>query len=104
MSKPQKTEVTTDSINKDEKWYHRLAIVVYILSHIPLIFVVQAVWLEYAREYSYYHKTYVGSDADALWLSFIAIIIYILVLRLIKMIIKYILKGTKPKLKTLLYF
>lgn len=104
MLEPQTTQVTANNINKGEKWYHRLATVVYIISHLPIFFVVQVVWLEYAREYSYYQKTYVGSDLDALWLSFIAIIIYLLVLRLIKMTIKYILNGTKPKLKTLLYF
>lgn len=104
MLETQTIKLPTTNTTEGEKWYHRLAHVLYILLHFPVIFVVQEVWSEYAREYSYYHQMYLGSDFDALVFSFIAIIIYFVVLRTIKMTFKYIFNGIKPKLKNLLYF
>jgi|GEM_PF-1613913 hypothetical protein len=89
---------------QDERWYHRFGIVVYVLAHLPLLIVVPIVWSENAREYSTYYKSYRGSDSEAFWYCFLTIIIWIGVLRLIKIATRYIIGGTKPKFKDLLYF
>jgi hypothetical protein len=89
---------------KEERWWHRLANVIYIIAHLPLLIIVPLVWTENARQYSTYTKTYRGSDGEALWYCFLTIVIWLLVLRLVKMTLKYIARETKPKFKDLLHF
>lgn len=91
-------------IKDDERWWHRLAKVVYVAVHLPLLLVVPIVWSENARHYSSYYKEYMGSDSDAFWYCILTIIVWLVVLRLIKMAVRYVAGGVKPRFKDLLQF
>ncbi len=101
---PQTARETAISVKKDEKLYHRLGVVIYVIAHLPLLVIVPVVWSENARYYSSYTKTYSGSDFEAFLYSVLTIIICLLVLRLIKMATKYIVIGIKPKMRDLIFF
>lgn len=94
----------TLEVKKDERWWHRLANVVYVAAHLPLLIVVPIIWSENARYYSSYSKEYRGSDGEALWYCILTIVIWIVVLRLIKMAVRYIGVGVKPRMKDMLRF
>lgn len=96
------TPRNTPTTNKDERWWHRLANVVYVAAHLPLLLMVPLVWTENAREYSSYYKEYRGSDGEALWYCILTIVIWVAVLRLIKMAVRYVGVGVKPSFKDLL--
>jgi ABC-type uncharacterized transport system fused permease/ATPase subunit len=97
-------EESVTEIVSEERWWHRLGIVIYITVHLPLLIIVPLVWSSNAEYYSSYSNTYRGSDGDAFWYSVLTIIIYIGVIRLMKMAVKYITKGIKPKWRDVLYF
>ena len=86
------------------KWYHRLVVVIYVVAHLPLLFIIPAVWSANARYYSTYSKKFYGSDAEAFGYSILTIIIWLIVLRLIKMATKYVVLGKKPNIKDLVFF
>jgi len=95
----------TPTLNKkNERWYHRLGVVIYFVAHLPLLFIVPVVWSENASYYSTYSKKFYGSDAEAFGYSLLTIIIWLIVLRLLKMATKYIVIGKKPKMKDLMFF
>jgi len=98
------SEVSGHKEAKSERWWHRLGIVVYIFAHLPLLLIVPLVWSENASRYSYYSKTYVGSDAAAFWYSILTIAIWLLVLRLIKIALRYVVSGKKPQFSDILHF
>jgi len=93
---------TNEKVN--ERWWDRLFRVFYITVHLPLLLIVPIVWSENALQYSSYYKTWRGSDVVAFWYSVLTIFFWLLALRLIKMAIKYIVKGTSPKFNDLLRF
>lgn len=101
---------TTDLVSKkrdtkhNERWWHRLANVVYVVAHLPLLLVVPLVWSENARYYSSYSEEYRGSDGEALWYCILTIVIWVVVLRLIKIAVRYVASGVKPQFKDLLRF
>lgn len=98
------SEKSVTKAHNDERWWHRLANVFYVFAHLPLLIIVPLVWTENARQYSTYYKTYRGSDGEAIWYCFLTIVIWLLVLRLAKMALRYIVHGSKPKFKELLFF
>ncbi len=103
-SNTPQAEVVSTIKKRNEKWYHRLGVVIYVVAHLPLLFIVPAVWSANARYYSTYSKKFYGSDAEAFGYSLLTIIIWLIVLRLIKMATKYIVIGKKPKMKDLMFF
>lgn len=85
--------------NQDEKWWHRLLRVIYILSYLPLLGIIIAVWESYApycSTYYSYNNCY-GSYSEAFWYSLLTLVIGIVVLRLAKILVKYVAKGEKPR-------
>lgn len=93
------------SNNKGEHWYHRLGTVVYVFFHLPLLFIVPLVWSENSTTYvGGVGYRYEDTPELAFWYSFLTIVIWLLVLRLIKIAFKYIVSGIRPKFKDLLYF
>lgn len=87
-------------ITRDEKWWHRLMRVLYIVSYLPLILLVMVVWEENEPYCSYYYSSNCyGSYWESFFYSLVSIIIYIVILRLIKIAIIYITSGEKPKWK-----
>lgn len=85
----------------EDKWYLRLAKVVYIISYIPLPFVIFGVWISnHPRSYydSYTHEyTIYGSYGEAFWYSVLALVAWIVILRLIKIAVLFIFTAQKPK-------
>jgi hypothetical protein len=90
------------SIPKD-KWWYRLLKVIYVVSYLPLLGIIPGVWMSNAKScyYSYYSYTTScsGSDSEAFWYSFLTLVIYMIVVRLIKIAVLYVAIGQKPEWK-----
>jgi hypothetical protein len=94
-----KIETDHTPISKD-KWYLRLAKVIYIIAYIPLPFAIWGVWASNAP-YSYYSSysrewTSYGSYGEAFWYSVLTLVIWVVLLRLLKIAVLYIAAGKKP--------
>ncbi len=94
-------ELKNHTLNKENKWWVRLFRVIYILLYIPLPFTLYGVWTsnDVYTYYDYYSKKNIsyGSFADAFWYSLLTFVIWVIVLRLIKISVKYIAIGQKPE-------
>lgn len=101
--KPISHEVvkTSTTVGVGKKWWLRLAIVIYISLYIPLPFVLVGVWTINDPEsyYDSYFKTYTnyGSYGEAFWYSLLTLVIWIVVLRIMKITFLYVVFGKKPK-------
>ncbi len=87
------------TIIKNEKWWHRLMRVFYIISYLPLLGIIPLVWDENKPYCSYYSSSCYGSYWESFFYSLLTFVIYIVVLRLIKIAVVYIVYGIKPKFK-----
>lgn len=98
-----KKEAEKRTGNLDDKWWLRLAKVVYIALYIPLPFVLIGVWTSsdpytYYSSYSREYITY-GSYGEAFWYSLLTLVVWVVVLRLIKITFLYISFAQKPQWK-----
>ena len=75
--------------NKDEKWWHRLLKVLYITSYMPLLIIIPIVWSE--------NSCYYCSNGDSFWYSVLTLVIYIVIIRLIKIAVLYVTSGRRPE-------
>lgn len=82
------------TLSLNDKWWHRLLNVLYIVSYLLLFVIIPVVWSE--NNYSYYGN---GSSGEALWYSFLTLIIYMALARLIKIAVLYVALGRKPEWK-----
>ncbi|MEK7109686.1 MAG: hypothetical protein AAB876_00535, partial [Patescibacteria group bacterium] len=82
---------TSPNSNLDQKWWLRFAKVIYIALYIPLPFLLILVWDEKSRYY--------GSTGEAFWLALLTFVIYVVVVRLIKITFLYIVFAQKPQWK-----
>lgn len=82
----------------DERWWHRLLKVVYIFLYIQILWIVPVVWSTNSTDYDYYGGQYHYTDTtgEAFWYSILAIVIFVVVLRLIKLTVLYITLAQKP--------
>jgi len=82
----------------DERWWHRLLKVAYIFLYIQILWIVPAVWSANSTDYDYYGGEfhYTDTTAEAFWYSILAIVIFVVVLRLIKLTVLYIALAQKP--------
>lgn len=78
----------------DEKWWNRLLKVLYIAAYLPLLFIIPIVWS--VNSYSYYSGDTYG---EAFWYSLVTLVIYLAVVRLIKIGVLYVALGIKPRWK-----
>lgn len=94
-----KIETGHTSVSQD-KWYLRLAKVIYIVLYIPLPFVLYGVWTSNApySYYSSYSHEYIsyGSYGEAFWYSLLTLVVWVVILRLLKIAVFYIFSGRKP--------
>jgi ribosomal protein L40E len=91
---------STHHVNpSEEKWWDRLSKVAYIIAYLPLILVLIIVWASSSSEYSSYTRSYTDTTGTAIWYCFLAILIYSVIMRLIKVAFLYITKGLKPNWK-----
>ena len=87
-------------VTKNEKWWHRLLKVVYVFVYLQILWIVPVVWSSNSSSYSgYYGGTYhyVDTPGAAFWYSVLAIVIFVVVLRLIKLSVRYVALGEKPE-------
>jgi hypothetical protein len=94
-----KVEIFSNPVSQ-EKWYLRLAKVAYIVLYIPLPFAIWGVWTsnDPYSYYSSYSREWIsyGSYGEAFWYSLLTLIIWIVILRLLKIAVLYIVAGKKP--------
>lgn len=88
--------ITTTSVN--ERWWHRLLKVIYIFLYLQILWIVPLVWSANSSSYSYYGG-YEDTTGSAFWYSVLAIVIFVVVLRLIKLTVLYVALGQKPEWK-----
>ena len=75
----------------NEKWWTRLFRVLYIAAYLPLLVIIPVVWS--ANNYSYYRDTF----GKAFFWTLFVVVIYLSIIRLIKIAILYVTTGCKPK-------
>jgi hypothetical protein len=83
------------SADLDQKWWLRLAKVVYIFFYVLLAPILYGVWSANSSSYNYSTSSYSDTSGSAFWYSLLTLIIYIAVLRLIKITFLYIVFGQK---------
>ena len=97
-------ETHPDKSELENKWWLRLMKVAYIILYIILIPILLVVWSENATNYSYNSytrsSTYTSTIGDAFWYSLLTLVIYLSIIRLIKISILYIFLGLKPSWKS----
>ena len=86
----------------DEKWWHRLLKVAYILIYIPLLLIIPIVWSGNSSSYSGYYagqSHYDDTYGEAFRYSLLTLLIYLVIARLIKIAVLYIAMGRRPEWK-----
>ncbi len=78
-------------------WWYRLLKVVYITLYIPLPFILWLVWSENSSYYSYYSNVTTYTIGEAFCYSLLTLVIYLSILRLVKIATLYIAIGRKPE-------
>jgi len=96
-----KNEVITHTAINNDRWWHRLLKVAYIFLYIQIIWIVPVVWNLNSSSSSYvlgkYH--YEDTYGEAFWYSLLTIIIFITIVRLIKLAVLYVALAQKPQWK-----
>lgn len=88
-----------DTNLSEDKWWYRVLKVVYIALYLPLLSIVPGVWYDTTPYYSSSAGEYIGSYAEAFLYSLITLLVYLAVVRLIKITVLYIISGDKPEWK-----
>ena len=96
-----KKEVINHTVINNDKWWHRLLKVAYIFLYIQILWIVPVVWSSNSSSSSYflgkYH--YQNTYGEAFWYSLLAIVIFVVTVRLIKLTVLYVALAQKPKWK-----
>ncbi len=92
QTKTAVVQQSTFSLN--DKWWHRLLKVLYVVSYLPLLIIIPVVWSE--NSYSYYSGNTTG---EAFWYSLLTLVIYMAIVRLVKIAVLYVAFGRKPEWK-----
>ncbi len=96
--KATQTKMTT-AILSEEKWWQRLLRVGYIFLCLQILWIVPAVWNLNTYSYNghYYGQDNFEATPDkAFWYSILAILIFMVTTRLLKITVLYIAVGKKP--------
>lgn len=89
---PEAEVKTSQNLNLEQKWWLRLARVIYIGLYIVLPFLLIAVWNENSGGYY-------GSEEEAFWFTLLTFVIYVVFARLSKIVFFYIAFAQKPQWK-----
>ena len=83
----------------NDKWWQRLLKVAYVFLCLQILWIVPVVWSSNSTDYDYYGGQYHYTDTPgaAFWYSILAIAIFIVVTRLIKITVLYVAMGRKPE-------
>lgn len=99
----ESTSKISISTNLDQKLWYRLSKVVYVILYGFLLIIISTVWDVNSSTYTGYSTAYGGIYEDtygkAFWYSLLALLIYIAIVRLIKITFLYIALGQKPQWK-----
>ena len=79
----------------NDKWWQRLLKVAYIFLCLQILWIVPLVWSSNAE--SCYYSYCSGSSSESFWYSVLAIGIFVVITRLIKITILYVVLGRKPE-------
>jgi len=93
------TEIRQPELTFNDKWWHRLLRVLYIIAYLPLLGIIPLVWSINAPQYDGYYtdgSATTGSYGAAFWYSLLVLVICLVVLRLIKIAVLYIAFGQRP--------
>jgi hypothetical protein len=74
----------------------------YVFLHLQILWIIPAVWSVNSRQYVGYYSgqsQYQDTFGEAFWYSFLALLICIVILRLIKLTVLYITLAQKPAWK-----
>ena len=82
----------------NDKWWHRLLKVLYIIVYFPLLGIVPMVWSSNVP-YCYASYSCYGSYSEAFWYSVLTLVIYVVTIRLIKISVIYVAFGRKAEWK-----
>jgi polyferredoxin len=93
------TKAHSTAAISDEKWWYRLLKVAYILLYLPLPIALLIAWSINASTYDYYTNTYQDTSGQALWYCFLTLLVYMAIVRLIKLATLYVAMGKKPEWK-----
>lgn len=88
---------TSSKQSHSEAWWFRLLKVLYIVLYLPLLIIVPFVWSTNSSSYSYYGNT--DTTGQAFWYSLLTLLVYMVIVRLIKLATLYIAVGRKPEWK-----
>ncbi len=83
----------------DDRWWHRLLKVAYIILYIPLLGIIPIVWSANSSSYNYYSSSSTDTSGTAFWYCLLTLVIYMVIARLIKIAVLYIAMGRKPEWK-----
>jgi len=85
----------------DDVWWQRLLKVLYVLMYVPLLLIIPSTWMINYSECNYNYGTcnYVYTPGQAFWYCFLTLLLYVVVVRLIKIAVLYVAMGQKPKWK-----
>lgn len=83
----------------DEKWWLRLLKVAYILLYLPLPLFLLIAWSANSSSYDWYTHTTTDTTGSAIWYSFLTLLVYMAVVRLIKIATLYVAMGQRPQWK-----
>ncbi len=87
---------THSPVISSDKWWHRLLKVAYVFMCLQILWIVPVVWSTNSTDYSYYGG-YTDTPGAAFWYSVLAIAIFMVVTRLIKITVLYVALGRKPE-------
>lgn len=97
LDAPKKSATTvSQTVIHNDKWWHRLFKVAYIFLYIQILWIVPVVWSSYVPSCYASYSCY-GSYSEAFWYSLLAFVIYMVVLRLIKIAVFYVMMGQNPE-------
>lgn len=88
-------QTITQPKSVNERWWHRLGRVIYYGMHLNLLWMIPLTWSENTPYYSSYSKTYSGSYGEAFWYTLLVFVIYVGILRVIKIATVYVTKGER---------
>jgi len=97
VSETMNVRQTTRTNSSSDAWWYRLLKVVYIFLYIPLPFILWLVWSESSTSYNYYSEITTDTAGEAFWYSLLTLVIYLSILRLMKIATLYIAIGRKPE-------
>ncbi len=92
-TQPSAKTIMQQTSTLNQKWWYRFLKVLYVVAYLPLLIIIPLVWSE--NSYSYGG----GSSGETFWYSLLTLVIYMAVVRLIKLAVLYVAIGRRPEWK-----